>query len=228
MLNCPPSFNRPPSATSGLAREACCPAGGEQPVGGTRVIRSRRGFFGWAAGCFIAWLLVAGLARAADPQFSENEVKSAFLAKFAMFVDWPEKTFPDKQSPMVIGIIGEDPFGPRFDAALGKESLNGRPFALKRFKTANEAAGCHILFVSASESERLPEILEAVRGKGILTVGDQERFAHRGGMLNFFKEAGKLRFEVNTPAVQASGLKVSSKLLQVARVVTPDPVKGRP
>ena len=173
-------------------------------------------------------LLAVGLARAADPQFSEYEIKGAFLAKFAMFVDWPEKTFPDKQSPAVIGVIGEDPFGPQFEAALSKGSLNGRPFALKRFKTAKEAVDCQMLFVSASEKERLPEILEAVRGKGILTVGDQERFAHRGGMINFFKEAGKLRFEVNTAAVAASGLKISSKLLQVARIVTPESTKGRP
>ena len=96
------------------------------------------------------------MARAADPQFSEYEIKGAFLAKFAMFVDWPEKTFPDKQSPAVIGVLGEDPFGPQFEAALSKGSLNGRPFALKRFKTAKEAVDCQMLFVSASEKERLP------------------------------------------------------------------------
>lgn len=181
-----------------------------------------------AAAWLIVLLLAAGLVRADEPQYSEYQVKGAFLAKFAMFVEWPEKTFPSKQTPVVIGILGEDPFGPQFEAALKREGANGRPFVLKHFNTPKELTDCQILFVGASESQRWQEILEAARHKAILTVGDQERFARRGGMVNFIKEGDRLRFEVNAAAVEAGGLKMSAKLLQVARLVTAEPTKGAP
>src|SRR5436190_11300465 len=157
----------------------------------------------------IAFILAAGTSNPAEqPQFSENQVKGAFLTKFAMFVEWPGKPVPGGQTPIVIGILGEDPFGPQFELALAKESIKGRPFTLKHLKDPQEAGGCQILYVSSSESPRLPEILAAIHKQPILTVGDQERFAHQGGMINFIKQDGKVRFEVNTAAVAAGGLKM--------------------
>ena len=177
----------------------------------------------------ICFLLAAGSGNPAEPpQFAENQVKGAFLAKFPMFVEWPGKPAPGGQTPIVIGILGEDPFGPQFESALAKESINGRAFALKHLKDPQEAGGCQILFIGASEGARLPEILAATRHQPILTVGDQERFAHRGGMINFIKQGGKVRFEVNAVAVQAGGLKMSAKFLQVAIPVTSDATKGEP
>jgi len=177
----------------------------------------------------VGLLLFAGMTHSAEqPQFSENQVKGAFLTKFAMFVEWPGKAAPGDKTPIVIGILGDDPFGPQFELALTKETVNGRPFALKRLKDPQEAGGCQILFVGASEAARLPEIISAIRKQPILTVGDQERFAHQGGMINFVKQGGKVRFEVNTVAVETGGLKMSAKLLQVAIPVTPDEPKGAP
>jgi hypothetical protein len=183
----------------------------------------------WLTGLLVGLLLFAGMIHSAEqPQFSENQVKGAFLTKFAMFVEWPAKPAPGDKTPIVIGILGDDPFGPQFELALTKETVNGRPFALKRLKDPQEAGGCQILFVGASESARLPEIIGAIRKQPILTVGDQERFAHQGGMINFVKQGGKVRFEVNTAAVETGGLKMSAKLLQVAIPVTPDGPKGAP
>lgn len=178
---------------------------------------------------WLAWLLVLiGLSAypAEPPRYAENQVKSAFLAKFAMFVEWPAQTFPTATAPVVIGILGDDPFGPQFESALLKESVNGRAFVLKRFKEPGDLTPCQILFVSASERSRLPEIFAATRRTPMLTVGDQERFAHQGGMINLVVEGGKVRFEVNTAAVETSGLKLSAKLLQVARPVVAEPAKG--
>jgi len=192
---------------------------------------------GWLAGLLVCWraflimafLLAAGSGQPAEPpQFAENQVKGAFLAKFAIFVEWPGKPVPASQTPIVIGILGDDPFGPQFESALAKETINGRPFALKHLKDPQDASGCQILFISASEGARLPGILAATRNQPILTVGDQERFAHQGGMINFVKQDGKIRFEINTAAVEAGGLKMSAKLLQVAIPVTPDAKKGEP
>jgi hypothetical protein len=176
----------------------------------------------------IAFIISALISRSAEPQFSENQVKGAFLTKFAIFVEWPGKPSPAGQVPVVIGILGDDPFGPQFEVALAKETVNGRPFALRRIKNPQEAVGCQILFISASEEPRLPDILAATRKQPILTVGDHERFAHRGGMINFVRQEGKVRFEVNTAAVEAGGLKMSAKLLQVAIPVTPEAPKAEP
>jgi YfiR/HmsC-like len=168
------------------------------------------------------------LAVAEPPQSLEYQVKGAFLVKFAMFVEWPAKTFPDAQTPITIGLLGDDPFGSEFESALKKEVANGRPFCLKRFKSSEALTDCQMLFINASESQRLPEILDATHNKAILVIGDHERFAHQGGMINFIKEGNKVRFEVNTVAIEASGLKISAKLLQVAKPVTPDVAKEKP
>lgn len=177
--------------------------------------------------CLAAVLLSAGVVKAAEETaYEANLVKGVFLTKFVSFLDWPESTFPSPSSPVTIGIIGEDPFGPVFEAALSKEVANGRRFLLKRFAEPSEISNCQILFVSRSMTKSLPKILKVTSGRPVLIVGDEERFAHRGGMVNFVQEAGRLRFEVNIGAVEASGLKVSAKLLQVAKTVKTDLTKG--
>ena len=210
---------RPPLAADELSDASRIAGGG---------FRTGRAAWLWAI-LVSAFLMAAGSGNPAEPpQFAENQVKGAFLTKFAMFVEWPGKPVPGSQTPIVIGILGDDPFGSQFELALAKENINGRPFALKRLKDPQEAGGCQILFVSASEGPRLSGILAAIRKQPILTVGDQERFAHQGGMINFVKQGGKVRFEVNSAAVEAGGLKMSAKLLQVAIPVTPDATKGEP
>ena len=171
-------------------------------------------------------LLQAWTGNTQQAHYSEYQVKGAFLVKFAMFVDWPTKSFPDARTPITIGILGEDPFGGEFEAALKSENANGRHFELKRFRNLQELTDCHMIFVSGPESQRLPEILTATRDKPVLIVGDRDRFAHEGGMVNFIKESGKVRFEVNAAAIEAHGLKISAKLLQVSKPVTPDGPKG--
>jgi hypothetical protein len=179
-----------------------------------------------------AWVLIllllvqAWSGNTQQGQYSEYQVKGAFLVKFAMFVDWPTRSFPDAGTPITIGILGEDPFGDEFETALKSEIANGRHFELKRFRNLQELTDCHMIFVSAPESQRLAEILSATRDKAVLIVGDRDRFAHEGGMVNFIKEGGKVRFEVNAAAIEARGLRISAKLLQVSRPVTPDGAKG--
>jgi hypothetical protein len=193
---------------------------------GSRLAWFKRAGGRWTL-AFLLWFH-GGLGAAESPQTIEYQVKAAFLVKFAMFVEWPARTFPDTRTPITIGILGEDPFGSDFDAALTKETANGRPFKLQRYNTAAELTPCHILFISASERARLAEILQSLRHQPVLLVGDQDHFAHRGGMINFIKDGSRVRFEVNTAAIEAGGLKISSKLLQVARPVTEDAAKEKP
>ena len=180
--------------------------------------------------CRIALAVGAGLAPSTAPEtqgqeaahFSEYEVKAAFLVKFAMFVEWPARAFAQGDSPVTIGVLGEDPFGPEFEKGLRREVAAGRRFVLKRSHKVQELQEVQILFISSGEKARLPEILEALQGRPVLTVADQERFAHRGGMINFMKEGPRIRFEINAAAIQAAGLKPSSKLMQVALPVVTD------
>lgn len=158
---------------------------------------------------------------AADAPSLEYQVKGACLIKFGMFVEWPTvpNGLPDK-SPFIIGILGDDPFGKSFDESVAKEKVNGRQVVVRRAKSAAELQGCQIVFIASSETDRLSAALETISTNRVLTVSDVPRFAGSGGMVGFFKEGGKVRFEINTAIAERSGLKVSSKLLQVGRVVT--------
>ena len=155
-------------------------------------------------------------------------MKGAFLVKFGMFVEWSSNapTGGDK-GVFMIGILGADPFGSRYDELVSKEKVGGRHIQIKRGQTPAELSECQIVFISTSESARLPTVLAEFTGKGVLTVSDEPGFASRGGMIGFIKESGKVRFEINTRAAEQAGLKVSSKLLQVGKRVSGEaPAQG--
>jgi hypothetical protein len=158
-------------------------------------------------------------AQAARP--SEYQVKAVFLFNFAQFVDWPAEAFADSRAPLVIGVLGEDPFGGFLDQTVSAERLGGRPFEVRRYRAVDEVAACHILFISRPAGERLDEVLASLRNRPILTVSDLDGFAKRGGMIRLLTDKGRIRLEVNLEGVQAAHLTISSKLLRVAEVVTP-------
>lgn len=170
---------------------------------------------------WLGLLLVVGAARAQEARDLEYEVKAAFLLKFAMFVQWPTNALAaDLQVPLVVGILGEDPFGGRFDQVIKTEKVNGRPIEVRRARRAAELLDCQVVFICASEAPRFAEVIAAFQPRPILTVADEAGFAAQGGMIGFFKEAGKVRFEINPSAIERAGLKASSKLLQVGRRIT--------
>ncbi|HEY3322395.1 MAG TPA: YfiR family protein [Planctomycetota bacterium] len=164
----------------------------------------------WA---FCLALLALVAASAADVEY---RVKGGYLYNFTKFVEWPANAFSGPDAPIVIGILGDDPFGPEFDEAMkGLASQGGRPIKLRRIKRAEDAAGCHILFISRSEERRLPEILQHIRAS-TLTVGECARFARQGGIIEFVIVDGKVRFVINVDAERRAGLKISSELKRVA------------
>jgi hypothetical protein len=149
----------------------------------------------------------------------EYQVKAVFLFNFVQFVTWPAAAFPDPQWPITIGILGNDPFGPFLEAAVQGEVIDGRSLTVKRFQQIEEVSGSHMLFVSKSESGRLGQILAAVQGKSILTVGETEAFARQGGIINFITVDKKVRYEINVEAAKRANLDISSKLLWLAKIV---------
>ena len=146
----------------------------------------------------------------------EYQVKAAVLFNSAQFVTWPSSQPAD--IPLVIGILGDDPFGSYLDETARGEKVNNRSLSIQRFRRGTEPRNCHILFVSRSEGERAAQIVSNLKGRRILTVSDIEGFAGLGGMIELFIEKNKIRMRINLEAVRAADLKISSKLLRVAEV----------
>jgi hypothetical protein len=164
----------------------------------------------------ILFLLAAGTASAQDSNPTEYQIKSAFLFNFAKFVEWPSSAFPHTNSPIIIGIVGENPFGDILATTIRDKTVNDRPLVIKEFQPPLSTTNFHIVFISTSEKSRLPVLLQTLRESSALTVGEMERFTESGGMINFVWEGNKVRFQVNEAAAKSAGLKISSKLLSLS------------
>ena len=170
----------------------------------------------------IAPIAGPGAARAAGP--SEYEVKAAFLYNFTKFVEWPPPAFAEGNGALRLCVLGDDPFGRSLNAAVGEgEEVEGHKLIVMRADTLARAGGCQVLFVSRSERERLPQILAPLKSSPVLTVGDTKGFLDQGGIVNFILEGSKVRFEINPAAAEQAGLKISSKLLRLARIAGQKP-----
>jgi len=151
----------------------------------------------------------------------EYQLKAIFLFNFAQFVDWPSDAFLETQTPLTIGVLGDDPFDSYLDETVRDEKVNGHPLVVQRFHRVEDIKACQILFISRSETKRLEQILEDLKGRNILTVGETESFAKHGGMIQFANEQNKIRFKINAEAAKAANLTISSKLLRAAEIVEP-------
>ncbi len=164
-----------------------------------------------------ALLLPLAGGRAQEGQPSEYQVKAAFVYHFAQLISWPPSAFEQPKSPMMIGILGDNPFGDALEVSVRGKAINGHPVMVRMVRSLAEATNtCHVLFISSSEKRRLSEIFAGLRGSTVLTVGETDRFTEAGGMVNFVREGTKIRFQINDSAAKKAGLKVSSKLLALA------------
>ena len=150
---------------------------------------------------------------------AEYEVKAAFLFNFALFTEWPADAFESKDAPLVVAVVGEDPFGKALDRALKGKKVGGRALRLERYEDAEHLGKCHMLFVPAGEVGHMKAILGACEKRPVLLVGESADFAVKGGAFSFYIEERRVRFEINPRAAERRELKVSSKLLKLARIV---------
>ena len=164
----------------------------------------------------LIWLMLP--AAWAQTASREYQIKAVFLFNFTQFVEWPAATFTDPGEPLVIGIVGEDPFGPFLEEAIRNEKSGEHPLQLRRFPTP-EQADCHVLFISRSETGRLEPLLNKLTGKPVLTVSDADNAARRGVMIRFINENNRIRLRINLDAAKRAGLTISSKLLRSAEIV---------
>jgi len=164
----------------------------------------------------IATCAVSGSAQA--QVLNEYEAKAAFLFNFVKFVEWPSQSFADANSPLIIGVVGDDSSSAVIDRIISGKTANGKRLVVKRFSNFRALTQCHIVFVRSSERDRIRQTLAAA-GEGALTVGETERFAESGGMINLIIVDGRLELEINQSTAERAGLKISAKLLNLARVI---------
>jgi hypothetical protein len=167
-------------------------------------------------------MLVCTHARAENaPQGpSEYQVKAVFLYNFVKFVEWPA-TPAGQEGPIEICVLGKDPFGGALERVVEGKTVNARQIVIRRIGEIAAARSCQVLFVSASEAGRVSELTKAIRGRNVLTVSGIDRFCERGGIITFLMEGQRVRFQINPKMATSAGLKISSKLLQLA-VVRPE------
>jgi hypothetical protein len=162
-----------------------------------------------------------GASGAAVAAPTPAEVEAVFLFNFTQFVDWPPQVFANPDVPIVIGVLGSDPFGAALDEVVRGEVVKGHPLTVRRFQRIEDVTDCQILFISRSERAHLAPILAPLKGRNILTVSDFEEFAGDGGMISFVLVENKVRLRVNLEATKAASLTLSSKLLRFAQIVGP-------
>lgn len=168
----------------------------------------------------LAPFLCVGMAvsfrvSAQSPEVTEYEVKAVFLSHFAEFIEWPRERFYSPKDPIMIGILGRDPFGEILDRAVSGIMVKERFLRVERIGLG-EVPRCHILFIGASEEGRLAGILRSLEGQAVLTVSDIEGFGDQGGMIHLVLVGKKVRFAVNKRAAERAGLTISSQLLKLA------------
>jgi hypothetical protein len=160
---------------------------------------------------------------------NEYEIKAVMLFNLARFVEWPAKAFAETNSPIIIGILGRNPFGEALPRAVQGETVNGRRLVIEHSDSLRPLENCHILFISSSEKSKLPQILSKLEGKPVLTVSELDGFSkQRGGMVRFYvNEQKKIRLKLNLQSARTEGLGVSSKLIQVAELDTTSLLRPR-
>jgi hypothetical protein len=166
-------------------------------------------------------LLLAGASSPARAQgsFDEYQVKAAFLYHFAKFVEWPADSFRDAHEPITVCVVGYDPSEGLFEATVRDKSVGGRPLRVRMAKSPQALEGCRLVFVPSSERKRWAKMKESAPRAAVLTVGEGSDFVQQEGIIGLTLEENRVRFEINLEAAERARLKVSSKLLALAKVV---------
>lgn len=166
----------------------------------------------------IATLWTAPEAPARGDAPLEYEVKAAFLYNFPRFIDWPAAAFETNESPLVFGVLGPNPFDGALREATDGKTIDGRPIELRHGSRLDEIGNVHVLFINEPDPRRQASILEELEGKPVLTVSDYPNFTRAGGTIRFFVRDRRIAFEVNVAAAERAGLRMSSRLLNLAHI----------
>ena len=174
---------------------------------------SRGKRFLWTLAAASALTLYAPAAAIAQP--TDTAVKAAFLPRFARYVTWPAVAMPKGSDPLVLCVVGEDPFGAVLDGAARSQAIDGRRIIVRRLAFASGAEGCHIAFAAGGHGQSAGQLLNALGSRPVLTVTDAAVGDHRG-MIHFVIAGKRVRFFIDQAAATRNGLTISSRLLALA------------
>jgi hypothetical protein len=160
--------------------------------------------------------LATGPAAGAENESLEYAVKAAYLSKFGLYVEWPNAAFSSPSSALNLCVAGEDPFGAALDKAVADQRIGNRAITVRRLKTVGRESGCHILYIGGSDARHAGQVIDAVRGSGVLTVSDTRGTAAARAIINFVTKDNRVRFDIDEEAAAQNGLAISSKLLDLA------------
>jgi len=195
------------------------------PGSDTDRIRGRRGSHAWRVRYPWALALAVGVAIRALPCAAQvppsglHDAKVELLYKITKFIEWPRESFSGTADQITIAILGEDDLAVELASKLSTRVVNGRKFFVRCVLNPKDARGSQILFIAASEEKRIPEVLLALQGLSVLTVADTGGFAASGGMVDFVLEEDRVHFQINRERVERARLRISAKLLALARIV---------
>jgi hypothetical protein len=150
----------------------------------------------------------------------EYAVKAAFIYNFAQFTQWPSDAFQSADSPFVIGVMGDDPFDGALEQAVAGKNVSGHPMVIHHLSSASDVEKCQLVFVPASQDARLADVFKAVDAKPVLSIGETDNFPWAGGTIRFYMEDNKVRFEINPGSADHAHLRISSKLMKLAKIFT--------
>lgn len=170
-------------------------------------------------------LLAGQLPLNGDPSegTSGYPVKLGFLYQFALFVQWPADSFNSATAPLVVCVVGQDPFDAELEEQFEGRTVEKHHMLIRRAKNTDDLKACHMVFVPAPESRQTAKVIASLQGTTVLTVGETEGFAERGGIINFTIYENRLHFEINLDAVRQTRLTISSRVLALARIVRDPP-----
>jgi YfiR/HmsC-like len=181
-------------------------------------LHSVSGIFFCLVLCYLLGGLPAGLWAQGEDD-AEYKIKLAFLYNFTQFIQWPPDAFQDANAPLMVCVAGTDPFHSEIEQELRGRLVGGHPIEIRKFRSNDQPAACHIIFIPAAEKKLAEKLVPAAKGSSTLTVGEIKGFADMGGVINLTVEQNKLRFEINLEAAMQTRLKISSKLLALAKIV---------
>jgi len=164
------------------------------------------------------YLLYPVLLRG-QSEVDEYRLKAAFLFHFAQFVEWPSSVLKNPPGPLVICVMGQDPFRGELEGLVQGKSIDGRVLEVRHVRQIQDSRTCHLLFIGKKESAHVPELIAILRNMPVLTIGESDDFLQQGGIIRFCWEERKVRFEVNQEAAGKANLKISSRLLLLAKTV---------
>ena len=168
----------------------------------------------------ILFLIITALPAGGRGQANEYVVKAVFVERFTRFVEWPENSgVQDTVKPFIISVIGKNPFNKTLESLYSKQKIKNKKVLIKEIQDIGKNPDCNLLFISESAENKLDDILKVTRNKPILTIVDSEDYAKKGFLISFYLADGKVRFQINEDSVRKTGLQMSYRLLQMAKIV---------